>query len=455
MFAALAQSTPADTSRCIAGTLREGGTCMRSPNSKLRLLSVLLILAAGLLAATPRAIAQHESLLYSFNPGSRDGLYPQANLIFDTSGNLYGTTFGGGTNGCFGSTFDCGTVFELSHAAGGGWSEKVLHNFGKGIDGVNPSAGMIFDSSGNLYGTTYEGGAYYYGTVFELSPTADGGWTERVLHHFNFNGRDGMYPVASLIRDASGNLYGTTFGGGIFNAGTVFELTPAADGSWTPKILHSFGNRGVDGMYPSGSLSVDGSGNLYSTTFEGGIYDWGTVFELSPTAGGAWTEKILHNFNYNDKDGLQPVAGLTFDVHGNLYGTAAGGLSGYGTVFELTPAEGGGWSEKILYNFDPKGNGGFNPGSGVVFDANGNLYGTTISGGLYTYGTVFELSPTEGGGWSEKTLHNFSGTLSGADGRSPEASVTVDATGNVYGTTNQGGAFGGAFGYGTVFEITP
>jgi uncharacterized repeat protein (TIGR03803 family) len=264
-----------------------------------------------------------------------------------------------------------------------------------------------------------------------------------------------MYPAASLIRDASGNLYGTNFGGGTSNAGTVFELTPAADGSWIEKILHNFMNNGRDGTYPSGSLTVDGSGNLYSTTSGGGIYGWGTVFELSPTAGGTWTEKILHNFNYNDKDGLQPYDGLTFDVHGNLYGTAAGGLYGFSTVFELTPAVGGGWSEKILYNFTAKSNGGFNPASGVVFGANGNLYGTTLSGGLYTYGTVFQLSPTVGGGWTEKILDNFSGKLNGVDGRLPESSVIVDAAGNVYGTTNQGGAFGGAFGYGTVFKITP
>jgi uncharacterized repeat protein (TIGR03803 family) len=426
---------------------------MRSRRLSTVLIALLAIFVFSAFAGT-RAVAQQESVLYSFDPASRDGLNPQASLIFDTSGNLYGTTFGGGSNVCFGGIFDCGTVFELSPAAGGGWTEKVLHNFGKGTDGVNPSAGLIFDASGNLYGTTYEGGAYYYGTVFELSPAADGGWTEKVLHHFNYNGKDGMYPAASLISDASGNLYGTTFGGGASNAGTVFELTPSANGSWTEKILYSFATHGRDGMYPSGGLSVDGSGNLYSTTSGGGIYGWGTVFELLHTSGGSWTEKILHNFNYNDKDGLQPYAGLTFDVHGNLYGAASGGLFGFGVVFELTHA-GGGWSEKILYNFDAKSNGGFNPASGVVFDADGNLYGTTLSGGLYTYGTVFELSPTEGGSWTEKTLHNFSGTLSGADGRQPESNVIVDSGGNVYGTTNQGGAFGGAFGYGTVFKITP
>ncbi len=427
---------------------------MENGKISVRWVATLALVTLTWIVSGTRAAAQQESLLYSFDPARHDGMNPQSNLIFDAAGKLYGTTFNGGIHGCFGMTFDCGTVFELSPAAGGGWTEKVLHNFGQGTDGVNPSAGLIFDSAGNLYGTTYEGGAYYYGTVFELSPTADGGWSEKVLHHFNYNGTDGMYPVASLISDASGNLYGTTFGGGTSNAGTVFELTRAADGSWTEKVLHNFVSNGRDGIYPSGSLSVSGSGNLYSTTSGGGIYGWGTVFELSPTASGAWTEKILHNFNYNDKDGLQPYTGLTFDVHGNLYGTAAGGLYGFGVAFELTPA-GGGWSEKILYNFDAKSNGGFNPTSGVVFDANGNLYGTTLSGGLYTYGTVFELSPTESGSWTEKTLHNFSGKLSGVDGRGPEASVIVDAAGNVYGTTNQGGAFGGTFGYGTVFKITP
>ena len=150
---------------------------MRCPKFKAGWRSALLLLGAAVLVLTPQAIAQQESLLYSFNPGSRDGLYPQGNLIFDGAGNLYSTTFGGGTNGCFGSTFDCGTVFELSPARNGGWAEKVLHNFGKGADGVNPAAGLIFDASGNIYGTTDEGGAYSFGTVFELSPTADGGWT--------------------------------------------------------------------------------------------------------------------------------------------------------------------------------------------------------------------------------------------------------------------------------------
>lgn len=418
-------------------------------------LVLVAILSVAQFVMPPRAMAQQESLLYSFDPGSRDGLNPQSSLIFDASGNLYGTTYDGGTNACFDTAFYCGTVFELSPAAGGGWTQKTLHNFGHGTDGSNSTGGLIFNGSGNLFGTTSSGGKYFYGTVFELSPTANGGWSEKVLHHFNYDGRDGMYPYSGLVVDSSGNLYGTSGAGGIYDAGAVFELRPATNGSWSEKILHSFVNSPRDGEYPWGNLVADGSGNLYGTTSAGGAYGWGTVFELSPTAGGSWTEKILHNFNYDGKDGVQPFAGLTFDSHGSLYGTAAGGVYGYGTVFELSPAQNGKWTERILHNFNLKNEDGSNPSGGVVLDANGNLYGTTISGGLYTYGIVFELIPADGSSWTEKILHNFSGNLSGADGQKPEAGVIVDSAGNVFGTTNQGGAFGGAFGYGTAFEIAP
>lgn len=425
---------------------------MRCPRSSARLLFVLLFLVATLLAPTPRAFAQQLSVLYSFNPGIRDGLFPEASLIFDASGNLYGTTFGGGVDGCFGSTSNCGTAFELSRAADVGWTEKTIHNFGKGSDGLNPTAGMIFDAAGNLYGATSMGGAYGFGTVFELSPTADGSWAEKVLHHFNYNGADGINPYAGLTIDASGNLYGTTAGGGVFNGGTVFELTPTVNGSWSEKVLHSFAFNGRDGVNPWAELSMDTFGNLYSTTSSGGVYGWGTVFELSPAAGGSWTEKTLHNFNYNGKDGVQTYSGLSFDGHGNLYGTTpGGGAHGYGTVFELIPGAGGNWTEKILHNFNSNGKDGTEPAAAVIVDTSGNVYGTTLSGGISNGGTVFKLSPAAGGNWTEKILHNFSGN----DGERPEGSVIVDAAGNAYGTTNLGGAFGGAFGYGTVFEITP
>src|ERR1019366_934096 len=210
-------------------------------------------------------------VLYSFIHNGTDGGFPQAGLIFDAAGNLYGTTSEGGTSSsCSGG---CGTVFELTPTAGGGWTEKVLHNFNSnGTDGANPYAGLIFDAAGNLYGTTTVGGTYYYGTVFELTPTAGGGWTEKVLHSFNYNGTDGNNPQASLTIDAAGNLYGTTSGGGTYGnyKGTVFELTPAAGGDWTETVLHNF--VGPDGAAPLAGLIFDAAGNLYGTTSGGGTY---------------------------------------------------------------------------------------------------------------------------------------------------------------------------------------
>jgi uncharacterized repeat protein (TIGR03803 family) len=432
---------------------------MPCPKNTARRFCVLLIVCASVFAITPRAGAQQESVLYNFNPATRDGVGPQGNLIFDAAGNLYGTTYIGGIHSCGGVAFYCGTAFELSRAKNGGWTEKVIHNFGNGSDGYGPSAGMVFDGAGNLYGTTYQGGAYGYGTVFKLAPTADGGWSERVLHHFTYDGKDGINPVASLTLDSSGNLYGTSLGGGTSDGGTVFELIRTADGTFTEKILHSFAFNGADGVNPYGALVADSSGNLFSTTSGGGLYGWGTVFELSPTSGGSWSEEILHNFNYNGEDGVQPSSGVAFDAAGNLFGSAAGGVYNWGTVYELSPGQNGNWTEKVLYDFNLKAGDGTNPAGAVTIDASGNLYGTTLSGGLYTYGTIYELSPAAGG-YSEKILHSFSGTLKsgaldGSDGREPESAVILNADGNLYGTTYQGGAFGGAFGYGTVFEITP
>src|SRR6202521_4629703 len=190
----------------------------------------------------------------------------------------------------------------------------VLHNFGKGKDGSGSVASLIFDSAGNLYGTTEYGGPYNYGMVFELTPKAGGGWTEKVLHNFNNNGKDGGNPAGGLIIDATVNVYVTTAGGGIHGSGTVFELTPKAGGGWTEKVLHNFNNNGKDGGNPAGGLIFDATGNLYGTTAGGGIHGSGTVFELTPKAGGGWTEKVLHNFNNNGKDGTAPPAGVIFDA---------------------------------------------------------------------------------------------------------------------------------------------
>ena len=343
-------------------------------------------------------------VLHSFqNDGQQGGYYPRAGLVSDPAGNLYGAAYLGGNTSC--DIFGSGTVFELLPTVGGGWKEKVLHSFdstGDCTDGSGPYGGLNLDAAGNLYGTTSAGGVDNYGTVFELSPSAGGSWTETVLH--SFNGYDGQAPYASLIFDPAGNLYGTTTLGGNLFYGTVFELSPASGGRWTEKVLHSF-DTGSGGYQPQAGVILDAAGNLYGTTTYGGIGTCtnlcGTVFELSPTASGGWTKKTLHHFTNNGKDGYAPGAGLTFDHAGNLYGTTEDGGNGTssacspgcGTVFELTPAAGGGWAEKVLHNFGQYKNDGQFPEAGVVFDTAGNLYGTTNAGGAILGGTVFQIAP--------------------------------------------------------------
>jgi uncharacterized repeat protein (TIGR03803 family) len=270
-----------------------------------------------------------------------------------------------------------------------------------------------------------------------------GGWQEKILYSFKSNGNDGNNPYAGLLVDASGNLYGTTQLGGAYDSGTVFELTPNS-GGWSEKILHTFGN-GIDGQNPYDALIFDGAGNLYGTTLAGGRYNWGTVFELEPKPDG-WAEKILYYFT--GTNGGYSYAGLVFDTAGNLYGTTGvGGSFGGGTAFELTH-ESTGWIEKTLHNFNSDGQ----PLDGLILDAAGNIYGTTVNGGPFQGGSVFELAPTERGTWTETILYNFNGT----DGGAPSAPLISDTSGNLYGTTIYGGAYancGDGFCGGTVFEI--
>jgi uncharacterized repeat protein (TIGR03803 family) len=447
---------------------------VRSKKLSIGLTVVLAIFTLTLLVAT-RAAAQQESVLYSFNyPNGTDGQSPGAGLAFDANGNLYGTTLGGGVG--------AGTVFELMPVLGGGWTEKILYNFAGGKDGFGPQARLILDASGNFYGTTVHGGGLggcnlFCGTVFELSPAGGGSWKEKVLH--SFNGQNGGNPQAGLILDASGDLYGTTYDGGAHGYGTVFELIPAARGKWKEKVLHTFNStpKGKDGFYPQAGLIFDGSGNLYGTTIYGGtgtcapeegITSCGIIFELTPTLGGSWKEKVLHDFKNDGTDGAHPEGSLIFDASGNLYGAAyEGGYPtvkgdecypvGCGVVFELTPA-GGGWASKALYNFYGNFSDGIYPQDGLIFDASGNLYGTTLEGGPVgnSEGTAFKLTPAEGGSWTETVLHNF--MENGTDGFFPLAGLLFDSAGNLYGTTLGGGPLGGVcggYGCGTVFEITP
>jgi uncharacterized repeat protein (TIGR03803 family) len=276
-----------------------------------------------------------EKVLYTFTRGS-DGCGPLAGLIFDRHGNLYGTTARGGSGVGF------GTVFELTRN-NGKWREKVLYAFTGGKDGNSPYAGLTIDSSGNLYGTTSGGGDTKClppdgcGTIFELI-SDNGKWTEKVLHAFT--GKDGQHPQDNLVFDSDGNIYSTASYGGAYkcryvNCGTAFELT-FKGGRWTEEVLHSFNGKS-DGAYPE-NMTFDRTGKLYGTTYGGGAYGYGTVFELLLN-NGRWMEKVLNNFNPNGHDGANPYpGGLILDTAGNLYGTTVGGgTHNYGTVFEVKP----------------------------------------------------------------------------------------------------------------------
>jgi uncharacterized repeat protein (TIGR03803 family) len=354
-----------------------------------------------------------------------------------------------------------------------GAKEKVLFDLSQ-RDGYYSAATPVFDTSGNLYATAFLGGKHGGGTVFELSP--DGGkWRLSVLHDFakpyQFDHpKDGDQPSGKLIFDAAGNLYGTTFRGGRYanpttGGGIVWRLAPGRDGAWTETVLHYFGNSD-DAAGPNGGVIMDASGNLYGTTELGGFYGGncgdfgcGSVFELSPGAKGKWTETILYAFT-GGTDGNEPYGGIAADASGNLYGTTmAGGENGDGIVFELSPGQNGQWTKAILYSFCAQQNctdGAF-PFDGLTLDAAGDLYGTTDSGGTGN-GCILGSScgtvfelTQANGTWTESVLHSFVAS----EGDGPTAGVVFDAAGNLYGTALFGGSNICDMGCGTVFELTP
>jgi uncharacterized repeat protein (TIGR03803 family) len=472
-----------------------------------------------------------ESVLYRFSDGKPLNSLGPSNLAIDAAGNLYGSTYAGGTdNNCYAG---CGTVFQLSPTENGEWTQNVLTNFTAEPGGYNPSGGMVFgaggrlygtttlgglaggfngtvfeatpnpngswtvttpfafpttdgddsqstlieDAEGNLYGTTALGGLSNIGTVFKLSPTS-GAWKEQLLFTFvgsYYSAATGSFPEAGVIMDSAGNLYGTTVDGGSSNAGLVFELSPTVSGVWNQTVLYSF-TGGSDGGNPFAALIFDSAGNLYGTTEYGGVYSDGTVFKLSPGASGTWTESVIHSFAGYPADGSYPAASLVFDSKGNLYGTTSTGGSsanclvkkkpaGCGTVFEMSPTGNGKWSESLLYSFTNSNGDGAFPFANLIFDSAGNLYGTTEQGGvsgkcqysgLSTCGTIFQLTPGVVGGWTEKVLYAFKGFKS--DGAFPLAGLVMDSSGNLYGTTDVGGNASNAqydLGFGTVFELSP
>jgi uncharacterized repeat protein (TIGR03803 family) len=397
-----------------------------------RVLGLGLLMFAGLggffhLAAA-RASAQTETVLHSFGNIPDDGAFPHGGLVYQ-NGNLFGTANANTPNG------GPGNVFEITAER----QYKVLYIFGsQSGDGTTPCdfGGLVF-RGGKIYGTALEGGAAgSFGTVFDL--TLNG--KEKVLHTFAGQPGDGMYPFAGAIFDKAGNLYGTTEEGGPYNSacgggcGTVYEITKAGE----EKVLYSFQGQSQDAAFPNANLTFDKAGNLYGTTGTGGLYEHGAVFELSPTG----VEKVLYSFNSQSGDGNVPYSGVVFGKKGIMYGTTFyGGAYGQGTVFELSPTG----VEKILYSFGGRASDGINPYGNVVFDKKGNLYGSTFAGGAHGQGTVFELSPTG----EEKILYTF-GSQAG-DGNTPLGDLVFDKAGNLYGVTENGGVYG----FGTVFEITP
>jgi uncharacterized repeat protein (TIGR03803 family) len=416
----------------------------------------LALLVALMIVATPAAQAQTFQVIHTFN--FVDGSDPRAGLTIDAAGAggaLYGTTRGGGI------TDTAGTVFKLRRF-GSGWVLATLYTFqgGRGvpIDGAWPWGGVAIAPDGTLYGTTSGGGSdrdhgsdcnhYGCGTVFHLTPPAvpprtalQPLWNGNMLWAFH-DGSNGADPQGDLIFDQAGNLYGTTYDGagsgcGGRGCGVVYQLSPPGGYYIETVLSYAVAN-------PSGGVVFAKSGNLY------GVESWsaGAVYQLTPSGSG-WTAQTIRSFSCGS-DGCSPKGGLIIDASGNLYGTtSSGGSGGGGTVFELTPTSGG-WTFTTLYSFsgpggclgEPSG-----PQDKLFMDAVGNLYGTTYCDGAYNAGSVFKLTPSNGG-WIYTSLHDFTG---GDDGEYPISSLVMDAKGNLYGTASQGGASGN----GVVYEITP
>jgi uncharacterized repeat protein (TIGR03803 family) len=363
----------------------------------------------------------------------------------DSAGNVFGTAYGGGSTHC---PSGCGVVFKLTSDANGHWTEKILHAFTGGLDGAYP-VGLVMDAQGILYGLTTMGGtgvcSMGCGVAYKLTPTASGPWSFSALHRFQ-GGSDGAWPYGTLVLDGSGNLFSTTNVGGANSSGTVFELSRTSTGGWKETIIDSL----ADGSFPRAGVTFDGAGNLYGTTTAGGSTGDGTVFQLSPNGAG-WTETVIHDFNASVGDGSFPTDKLWLDAAGNVYGTTFWGGTGAdpicvshcGIVFRLAA---GSWQEEILHEFQNVPDGG-NPAAGMVMDSEGNLFGSTFSGGVFHgSGAAFRLSPGSGGTWSETRLHAF---MDGDDGGGPRG-VIVDSAGNVYGTTDNGGARQ----FGVVFKLS-
>jgi uncharacterized repeat protein (TIGR03803 family) len=401
-----------------------------------KMLSSLLVVSGLTIFALAPTQSHAADLIRLVDFNGANGRSPYAGLIVDASGNLFGTTSRGGPN-------NSGTVFEIAKTAGGYASAATTLASFNGANGAWPFAPVVFDADGNLFGTTDLGGANKFGTVFEIAKTA-GGYASTPATLVNFNGTNGAYPVAALIVDANGNLFGTTAGGGKYNRGTVFEIAKTAGAyAGSPVTLVSF--KGVDGAGPVGGLLADPDGNFFGATSQGGQNNLGTVFEIAKTpAGYASAPTTLVSFN--GTNGARPMATLIADADGNLFGTTQDGNPGrqfpVGTVFEIAKTPGGYASTPTtLSSFDGTLVGLFRPG--VIADANGNLFGVGIGG-------AFEIAKTPLGYASVPTI--LAGLVRRATGLTPLGGLIADANGNLIGTTKDGGALPAPAG--TVFTIT-
>jgi uncharacterized repeat protein (TIGR03803 family) len=331
----------------------------------------------------------------------------------------------------------------VAHAA----SSNIVYSFAGDEDGEYADSELALDASGNIYGTTVQGGDFSAGTVFQITPSG----AHTVLYSFT-GGGDGGEPYKGVVIDSQGNLYGTTVVGGLSlgpcidsGCGVVYKVSQSG-GKWTQSVIYSF-TGGDDGFGPGGALVFDSHGNLDGMTPTGGANGLGTVFQLQPTASGPWQLRLLHTFA-GGNDGATGSAGrLLIGPKGDLFGVAtAGGVNGAGTVFGLTPVTQGEWTSTTLYSFQGLSAAGF-PYGGLVFDGQGSFFGTTYYDGANDLGTIYRLE-FQHGAWHESTVHNFAG---GADGSGPIATLAADASGNLYGTTSEGGT---ACSCGTIFKLT-
>lgn len=413
-----------------------------------------LIAVPLVLTISASSLAQTFTVLHTFM--GDDGSSPYAGVTVDRAGNLYGTTKYGGVANC---DLGCGVLFKLA-PQGSGWNFTPLYKFSGPSDGKSPIARIVFGPDGRLYGTTLVGGntTVNGGTVFTLTPPptvcrASCYWVKTTLWLFGQNNGDGHNPgYGDLVFDAAGNIYGTTEEGGTtqpacgLGCGTVYMLS-RSQGLWSETLIYQFGNG--PGYHPYAGVAFDGNGNLYGTTPYGGSGESGLAYELT-SLNGSWSPTILHNFSL-ENDGGVPSAGLVPDNAGNLYGaTGTGGPDGGGTVFELSPM-GLNWNFTLLYSVDSPAH----PFANLTMDAAGNLFGTTVSGGIFRHGNVFKLT-SAGDSWTYTSLYDFTG---GNDGGQPYGEVALDTVGNLYGTTVSGGSATGQClitdGCGVVWQITP